>query len=227
MSRSAGAVLFDLDDTLYPQRRFVLSGFAAVARHLEVVTGADRTRVFLALRGAGRERRGRELQACVERFALSPALGPVLVGIMRGHRPAIRLPRSSALALTALRVQWRTGIVTNGDPAIQRRKVDALGVEALVDGVVFAGEHGTGAGKPEAAPFTAALDRLDAAPTHAVFVGNDEACDIAGAAAVGMKTVLLAARPAGRAAAGTTRADLVVNTIRDVPRAVASLLRGT
>src|SRR5918993_3920821 len=70
MSRSPGAVLFDLDDTLYPQRRFVFSGFAAVARHLEHATGEDRKRVFLVLRDAWRERRGRELQACVERFAL-------------------------------------------------------------------------------------------------------------------------------------------------------------
>jgi putative hydrolase of the HAD superfamily len=224
VSRSPGAVLFDLDDTLYPQRRFVFSGFAAVARHVEHATGEDRKRVFLVLRDAWRERRGRELQACVERFALPPALVPALLGVMRGHRPAIRLPRRSALALMALRTHWRTGIVTNGDPAIQRRKVDALGLGALVDSVVFAGEHGTGAGKPEAAPFAAALDRLDAVAGRAVFVGNDEVCDIAGAAAVGMKTVLLVPSPP-RATATGTRADIVVHTIADVPQAVASLMR--
>jgi FMN phosphatase YigB (HAD superfamily) len=114
--------------------------------------------------------------------------------------------------------------VTNGDPAIQRRKVDALGLGALVDSVVFAGEHGTGAGKPEAAPFAAALDRLDAVAGRAVFVGNDEVCDIAGAAAVGMKTVLLVPSPP-RATATATRADVVVHTIADVPQAVASLMR--
>lgn len=225
MSRSAGAVLFDLDDTLYPQRRFVFSGFAAVAAYLERVTGEDRKRVFVVLRDAWRERRGRELQACVDRFALSPALIPTLLGIMRGHRPALRLPRSSALALTALRTQWTTGIVTNGDPGIQKRKVDALGLSPLVDSIVFAGEHGTGAGKPEAAPFTAALDRLHAVARRTVFVGNDEACDIAGAAAVGMKTVLLVASPQYRSCVAATRADVIVDTIAAVPQAVASLMR--
>ena len=33
MPRDTRAVLFDLDDTLYPQRRFILSGFAVVANH--------------------------------------------------------------------------------------------------------------------------------------------------------------------------------------------------
>jgi putative hydrolase of the HAD superfamily len=220
-------VLFDLDDTLYPQRRFLFSGFAAVALFVERTAGQDRARVFRVLRDAWRERRGQELQACVERFALPTALLPTLLGIMRGHRPVIRLPRSSALALAALRARWRTGIVTNGDPAIQRRKVDALGLASLVDGVIFAGEHGTGAGKPEAPPFTAALNRLHAVPGHTVFVGNDEACDIAGAKAVGMKTVLFVAGPPCHSAVASTRADLVIDAIGDVPQAVASLMRRT
>jgi putative hydrolase of the HAD superfamily len=220
-------VLFDLDDTLYPQRRFLFSGFAAVARYVERTAGEDRARVFRVLRDAWRERPGQELQACVERFGLPTTLLPTLLGIMRGHGPAIRLPRSSALALTTLRARWRTGIVTNGDPAIQRRKVDALGLVSLVDGVVFAGEHGTGAGKPEAAPFAAALDRLHAVPGRTVFVGNDEACDVAGAAALGMRTVLLVAATSCPSAVASTRADRVIDTIRDVPQAVASLLRRT
>ena len=181
MSCSARAVLFDLDDTLYPQRRFVISGFAAVARHLQCVYGLDPRRVFLVLRAAWRERRGLELQACVAHFALPTALVPALVEVIRGHQPAVRLPRRSTRTLLELRRTLRTGVVTNGSPAIQARKVEALGLRALVDTIVFAGEHGTGRGKPEAAGFSAALARLGVRPDRAVFVGNDEACDIAGA----------------------------------------------
>ena len=35
------AVVFDLDDTIYPYRRFKLSGFAEVARHLERTCALD------------------------------------------------------------------------------------------------------------------------------------------------------------------------------------------
>jgi hypothetical protein len=45
----------------------------------------------------------------------------------------------------ALRPTWRLGVLTNGVPAIQARKVAALGLGAVVE-VVFASAHGTGAG---------------------------------------------------------------------------------
>ena len=45
MPRNRG-VLFDLDDTLYPLRRFVRSGFKAVAVHLERVADKDLTDAF-------------------------------------------------------------------------------------------------------------------------------------------------------------------------------------
>jgi putative hydrolase of the HAD superfamily len=190
MSGDARAVLFDLDDTLYPQRRFVLSGFAACARHLADAGHVEVRHAFRVLLAAWKgPRRGRELQACVEQFGLTESMVAELLEVMRGHPPSLRLPRGSASALSMLRPDWRLGIVTNGMPDVQRRKVAALGVGELVDTVVFANEHGTGLGKPDPAPFLEALTRLGVPADRAVFVGNDEACDIAGARAVGMRAI--------------------------------------
>ncbi len=137
MSRNAGAVLFDLDDTLYPYRRFVLSGFAAVAR----APGSARPVSIAAARSAcfawrGETHRGRELQACVEHFALPATIVPALIDVMRAHQPSMRLPRSSTRTLRALR---RAVANRRRDQrhrrTIQARKVDALGVRR-------AGGHG-------------------------------------------------------------------------------------
>jgi putative hydrolase of the HAD superfamily len=188
--RDLRAVVFDLDDTLYPKRHFVLSGFRAVAAYVEREHGLPRAAALEALQEAldhGDE--GRELQYMCERFALPMSLVRSLVDVVRGHEPSLELPRQSVRALRLLRSSWRLGILTNGVPAIQKRKVEALGVGGLVDTVVFATEWVSGRGKPEAAGFVTALARLDVAPEAAVFVGDNPETDIAGAAKLGMKTI--------------------------------------
>lgn len=216
------AVVFDLDDTLYPYRRFRLSGFLAVARHLEATRGLDVRLGFAALAGATHSRhRGRELQACIEQHDL-PALDlPELLDVFRHHAPRLRLFPSTARVLARLRAGgWRVGVVTNGQPTIQARKVEALGLAAHVDTIVYAMSCGRGLGKPEPEPFAAIARQLDVRPAHIVFVGDDERCDVAGARAAGMLSV--------RCAAWTplttpTAAHAVVDRLARVP-AVAQVL---
>jgi len=195
MSPEARAIVFDLDDTLYPYRAFLRSGFAAVSAYLERAHGVNRAWVLRWLIRASRgSERGRELQACLAVLRLSPALLPILLRTLRAHDPAIRLPRVTARALDALRADgWRLGILTNGAPAVQARKVCALGLPGRVDAVVFAAEHGTGAGKPEPAPFAEIARRLDVDPARVVVVGNDARADVGGAARAGMRAVACAA----------------------------------
>jgi putative hydrolase of the HAD superfamily len=221
---SRRAVLFDLDDTLFPANQFRSSGFAAVARHLAQAYELDAEMVRTALTGlSSGPARGRELQVCARRFGLPATIVGELVDMIRAHEPSLTLPRMTAAALKALRPAWRIGIVTNGPAEAQRRKVAALDLERRVDCIVYAHEHGSGAGKPDRAPFLEALRRLDVPASQAVFVGDDDYGDIFGASRVGMRTVLMAAwntRPRGR----PVRADSVVVNLRDVPRLAERLL---
>lgn len=186
------AILFDLDDTLYSYRAFVRSGFRAVACRLAAERGLPARSVLRVLRRAliGGAR-GRELQVLADRFSLPASLLPSLRAVIREHTPSLRLPADTVGVLQRLRRDWRLGVVTNGAPHIQRRKVAALGLEPLLDTVVFAAEHGDGTGKPAPAAFEVALDRLGAAPRTAIFVGDDWRADMDGATAVGMRTIHL------------------------------------
>lgn len=225
MRREPRAVLFDLDDTLYPHRRFVLSGFAAVSHHLQARYGVRAQDAFGVLASAFRRgERGRELQTCLERFALSASLVPALVQLVRTHRPQLRLPAGTREVLETLRSDWRIAIVTNGLPATQARKLEALGLRSLVDVVVYAAEYGTGRGKPDPEPFEAALIRLGVEPGRAVFVGDSEECDVRGAVAVGLHTVRVGRRAALEIEEQLTEAETIVGSIRDVPVAVAPLV---
>lgn len=212
------AIVFDLDDTLYPYRAFVRSGFRAVGLRLAAERGLPARSVLRVLRRAlvGGER-GRELQALCFRFSLPPTLVPLLAAVIRDHTPSLRLPRQSVQVLAALRESWSVGVLTNGSPPIQRRKVEALGLETLVDAVIFATEYGDGAGKPEAPAFHAALDRLAARPEAAVFVGDDRRADIDGAAAVGMSVIHLLGRHPSATACDAKTCGIHIREIAQVP----------
>ncbi len=218
------AMLFDLDDTLYPLERFVMSGFRAVARHVDTQWGVPSARALETLVTAAAVARGRELQVLAERHGLDAAVVPALVDVIREHVPDLRLPELSLSVLGALRAGWRLGVVTNGRPDIQARKVEALGLGRFVDTVVFASGCGTGHGKPDPAPFLEGCRRLGVPPSRTVFAGDDPDCDIAGAHGVGMKTIWLPARVAPQSTRPAELADVIVASLADVPAAAARLL---
>lgn len=217
------AILFDLDDTLYARVHFVMSGFRVVAADVAAMTGESASTIVEWLTAASVSQAGRELQALAGRLHLDGDAVPRLVERIRGHVPDLRLPALSRAVLAALAPSWRLGIVTNGLPDVQARKVRALDVERLVDTVVYAAECGGGRGKPDAAPFLEACRRLDVVPERAIFVGDDPVCDIAGARGVGMKTIWLPSGFGCPAEPGGVAADLVVASLADVPRAAAWL----
>jgi putative hydrolase of the HAD superfamily len=233
--RTRGGIIFDLDDTLYPREHFVQSGLMAVARHLEERFDVAALTAFRLMSEVSRDgARGRELQAACATFHLPASLVPELVAVFRSHSPVLRLPRATAQVLRRLRGDgWRLVVLTNGLPQVQRRKVGALRLAALVDGVVYAEDHADG-GKPAPAAFRVALRTLGVSPRRAVCVGDDLTCDIAGARALGLRTVRIKAPDPGavvpswysadaRPPAPPLEADTVIDSIDSLPAALARL----
>lgn len=223
--RDPRAVVFDLDDTLYPYRRFVASGFQAVARHLARTHGCHERSVLARLLRLHRGiHRGRELQACLAELGLSPDLLDGLVALIREHSPRLSLPGQAAAALASLRrAGWRIGILTNGHPSVQARKIDALALGSAVDTVVYATACGSGRGKPDPEAFRKVAHRLNVRAPRVVVVGNDEACDLVGAAEAGMHALLCTA---WTRASGPTTARRVARRLIDVPALALALVEG-
>jgi len=216
------AIVFDLDQTLYPERRFALSGFAAVSREVERRCGVPSRDAFAVLRRTLDGGRPNALQTLCARFDLPAPLVLELRTVIRTHTPRLRLPRESAEVLRAMRPDWRVGILTNGLPATQANKVAALDLASRVDAVVYAED--TGPGKPDRAAFDCVLRKLDVDAAAAVFVGDDLWADVYGARNAGLRTIRIErwSRPSvGRAL--PEDADAVVGTLRDVPACARAL----
>ena len=219
------AAIFDLDDTLYEVEQFVQSGFAAVAGELERRLSLPASWLLASLRRARvRGHAGQELQALCADHGLPYDLVPELVQVIRTHEPTLVLGPVAAAVLAQMRADgWRLGILTNGLPATQRAKVEALGLETRVDAVLFAEEHAPG-GKPSRAAFDAALATLGVRAGQTVFIGDDLIRDIGGARHAGMRTI----RVANLHIPARTEGDAdVIARLEDVPAVAGRLVKGT
>ena len=97
--------------------------------------------------------------------------------------------------LRALRHRgYRLGLVSNtpwGTPDyLWVGQLERFALAPLFDAACFSSD--VGFRKPDARIFQAALERLRAPVRHAMFVGADPAADVAGAATMGIRTVLIA-----------------------------------
>lgn len=180
------AVVFDLDDTLYPERQFVRGGIEEAARRVlpefpgagevfrEVLASDGFSRVFdLGLERLHLPRTEARIQALVEAY--------------RGHRPHLRLYRGVRDLLAVLRERGvRLGLLTQGRPEVQWRKIEALGIEALFDVVEVAGPREA---KPDPGPFRRVARCLGAAGRGIGMVGDWPSRDFPAADALGWRTV--------------------------------------
>jgi len=192
------AIVFDLDDTLYPERDYVLSGFKAVAGWAELNLGIPSACGLRELTSLFEEGvRGDTFNLWLARRGLAPAaIVPDLLRVYREHEPELSAFAEVESVMSGLGGRYRLGLVSDGYLGVQQRKWKALGLEGYFDAVVFSDELGREHWKPSPRPFEAVLERLGAEACAAVYVADNPAKDFYGARALGMFTVRVR-RPGG------------------------------
>jgi putative hydrolase of the HAD superfamily len=114
---------------------------------------------------------------------------PSLVHAYRSHRPRLHLLPDAARCLDALeRAGIAMGLVTDGDPSVQRSKVDALGLHGRFVVERYTWDAGAALQKPHASAFEPALEVLARLGLHAnetLYVGDNPTKDFVGARALG------------------------------------------
>lgn len=187
------AILFDLDDTLYPEIDYVISGFRFVSSILEAKKRIDAGAAFdemLALFEEGA--RGNIFNQALTHFGCdySAACIDELVQAYRDHPPDILLPRTTRLVLEQLRAaRLRLGIITDGFAQAQRHKIGALMLDMVVDLIVYTDDWGRDFWKPNTFGYVAAARELSLEPASIVYVGDNPSKDFFGAKRIGMFTV--------------------------------------
>lgn len=186
------AVLFDLDNTLYPEDQFVRGGFLAVARSLGEHLGLEPQKIFERMLEILHSRgRGRVFDVLLDELKVdSKVWVKALLLIYRSHHPDIALFPGIEETLNKLKNSGvRLGLVSDGLASVQKSKIAALGLKEKMDVIICTDELGSGCSKPSTVPFEVALALLGIKPGHAAYVADDVSKDFVGPNRLGMKTI--------------------------------------
>ena len=132
--RKIKGVIFDLDDTLYSEKEYVASGFKAVSDYF----------------GGGYEEKlwqyFEDGKSAIDELAKElgyEAKGITALKVYREHKPEIHLYDGVKELLENLHLKGiRIGIITDGRPEGQHNKIEALGLDKMVDDIIVTDELG-------------------------------------------------------------------------------------
>lgn len=184
------AIIFDLDDTLYPELAFVESGFRAVARHAEEHWNVSAHACFRQLTELFHGGvRGNTFDTWLTMQELPVERASQLVDVYHSHTPQIDLFQGMRELLSELSDSHRIGLLSDGLLDVQMRKFEALNVRRFFSSIVFSDRWGRDYWKPHTRPYLHALQEIGVAADKAVYVGDNPAKDFITARALGMQTV--------------------------------------
>jgi putative hydrolase of the HAD superfamily len=183
-------VIFDLDDTLYPERTFALSAFAEADAWAQQALGveglsADMTRLL----DAGHL--GQLFTLVLEQRGIDTRHGPQLIALYRGHQPAdLQLYADAGPVLAHFAAVGPIGLITDGTVEVQQAKVRALKIEQSFAQVIYTHAAGGSAfAKPHPHAFETMQAALGGADDRFVYVGDNPAKDFVAPNRMGWTTV--------------------------------------
>lgn len=188
------AVGFDLDDTLYDHAQYVRGAYRDIAAEVARRTGISVDEFFAQIFADWQQRTSR----CDRIFAdaltahgiYSLEFERELVAVYRAHEPALTPHPGVPTGLQSLKAAGlRLGVLTDGQPAVQQRKLRALGLESAFDVCVYTGTLGREFYKPHHAGFVQLASDLDVAPAEMIYVGDNPFNDFEAPHRMGMRTI--------------------------------------
>ena len=186
-------VVFDLDDTLYPELDYVYSGFAAVAGAIkdELRAGADLAGRMKAIFESGnRSRVFDTLLAELDRPA-ETALIRRMVEVYRSHRPRISLFGDADAALRRLGGRYHLALLSDGYLISQQRKIEALQLASRIDRIVLTDELGREYWKPDPRPFAMLESAFGLPGALCAYVGDNPSKDFVAPNRLGWRTIMV------------------------------------
>jgi FMN phosphatase YigB (HAD superfamily) len=188
-------IVFDLDDTLYPEKDFVFSAYRAVAEKVWLDHGVEIESSLRKIFNYGRRGDLFSIVLKEKNIIFDEAYVHSLVDAYRKHQPGI-VPYTDIRILDDLKKQnFKLGLLTDGWKQVQAGKIKALKLEHFFDAIVLSDElGGPEFWKPCALPFEKILKLLELKPEDAVYIGDNPVKDFAGARKLGMKTIRIRRR---------------------------------
>lgn len=193
-------IVFDLDDTLYPERDFARSGFNAAGRHAFERFGIKGLAEDMqALLESGHRGNLFGLSLKAKRPEATPEEIAELHELYRRHEPSgLKLFEDGACALDHYARQGELGLITDGHLVMQSGKVNGLGIAHRFKEIVYTDTlaPGRSMAKPHARAFQLISAALGQPGDRFVYIGDNPSKDFVAPNALGWITVWID-RPGG------------------------------
>lgn len=167
-------VAFDLDDTLYSEKAYVLSGFKVVSELVQKRFGSEDFCLELLETFDGGERK-KTFDATLKRLGIEydEALIQDLVDYYRAHLPAIRLYDDVEPTLRSLRERYHIALITDGHLQAQRNKVRALNINQFFERIIYTDQYGKNCWKPSSFPFQLIMRHFSVIGDECAYIGDN------------------------------------------------------
>lgn len=183
------AIVFDLDDTLYLEKDFVMSGFLAVSGHISKKYGIKKEKIFQILKGDFEKGlRRKNFDELIKKLDLKDEKVENLVDIYGNHRPSIELCTDAKLVLKGLKNKFKLGLITDGHLNVQKNKIFALHLNQYINKIVI-NDIAKGKSKSDIRIFENAINKLGIEPKKSVYVGDNPLKDFRNPKKLGMNTI--------------------------------------
>ncbi len=213
------AIVFDLDDTLFPEHQFVLSGLRTVGEW--VSTYLSRPGFYAKAEQLFREgRRGNIFNLALDQLGMvyDQKLIANLIDVYRNHKPNLSLYEDASWAIDYYKGKKQLGILTDGYLETQRNKVEALGLSEIFEAIVYSDEFGREHWKPSEIPYRKLMEKLTCNGDECVYIADNPGKDFISARALGWQTIHICRK-------GGEYAHLIAETHHDANNRIVSLFQ--
>ena len=217
------AVVFDLDDTLYPEISYAEVGFRKAAAVLEGLYGVKNA--YQKVRTLfDEDRMGVFGRLCSSESLPEKAVEDAVDTYRKNQPEKLEFYPKTKDVLQYLRQNgFKTGIITDGRPFSQRAKIRALGAEAYFDAIIVTDEIGREYRKPHPRAFEEMARKLNVRTEEMMYVGDNPQKDFAVKEYLPLKTVQI--RTGGLYQDAEYRNDIVPDEIVADIREILELVR--
>ena len=195
-------LIFDLDDTLYAERDYAVSGFRAAGQWAKATLGIDGIEADMTrLLDAGHL--GGLFKIVLEERGIDAAHAGSLLAAYRSHVPErLLLYPDARRALERWHATGPLGLITDGTVEVQQAKVKVLGVAHRFAHIIYTHALGGRAfAKPHPQAFEMMQSAFGGAGDRFVYVGDNPAKDFVSPNRMGWTTVQIIRQQRTHAAA--------------------------
>lgn len=211
-------LVFDLDDTLYPQVDYKRSGFRAVSKWLKKHQNLNAEQSYAALEQILKNKGASHswiFDDFVKKEQLPPMLAKEMTQVFIAHQPQLQCYPGVNQLLKQLRCHYLLGILTDGRQSSQEKKLLALHLHNKVDAILLSDSMNLN--KPAGKLFSWFEEKFNLRGSQLAYIGDNPQKDFLGANHRGWLTIrILTGEHAALKLTGKQRAQIELLQVTDL-----------